>query len=121
MNTVERIKAELKARRIPVSRMEKDLGFANGYISQLRKGTMPAERLIAVAEYLEKPVEYFLYGEKEKDQTTDNDDLAEELQILRDNPATRSALRVMKNMTPEEVRLMSDWITMMRGGNNIAD
>lgn len=55
MNTVEKIKAELKTQKIPVSRMERDLGFANGYISQLKKGTVPAGRLQAIAEYLGKP------------------------------------------------------------------
>ena len=60
MNTVEKIKAELKAQKIPVSRMERDLGFSNGYLGQLKKGTMPVGRLQAVAEYLGKPLMHFL-------------------------------------------------------------
>lgn len=52
MNSVEKIKAICKERKIPISRLEKDLGFSNGYIGQLKKGTMPYERLVQVANYL---------------------------------------------------------------------
>lgn len=37
MNTVDRIKAICKERKIPISRLEKACGFANGYIGQLKK------------------------------------------------------------------------------------
>lgn len=37
MNSVEKVKAELKKQKIPVSKMERELGFANGYIGQLKK------------------------------------------------------------------------------------
>lgn len=52
MNTVERVKAICKERGIALTRMERDLGFANGYIGQLKKGTIPADRLGLIADYL---------------------------------------------------------------------
>lgn len=52
MTTVERIKAICKERHIPLARLERDCGFANAYISQLRKGTVPNDRLIKIADYL---------------------------------------------------------------------
>ena len=52
MNTVDFVKALLKERHIPLSRIERDLGFANGYIGQLKKGTFPSDRLFMIAEYL---------------------------------------------------------------------
>lgn len=57
MNTVERVKTICKERKIPISRLEKDLKFANGYIGQLRKGTFPFDRLIQISEYLNVPIE----------------------------------------------------------------
>ena len=51
MNSVEKIRAICKTKRIPISKLERDCGFANGYIAQLRKGTLPAERLSRVAAY----------------------------------------------------------------------
>lgn len=57
MNTVEKVKAICKERKIPISRLEKACGFANGYIGQLKKGTVPDDRLIRIASFLEVPVE----------------------------------------------------------------
>lgn len=59
MNTVEKIKKICKDRRIPISRLEKDLEFANGYISQLKKGTVPHDRLVKICKYLNLPTTYF--------------------------------------------------------------
>ena len=53
MTSVEKVLNVLKERHIAVSRMERDLGFSNGYIRQLKKGTMPIERLVSVADYLD--------------------------------------------------------------------
>ena len=52
MNTVDRIKQICKERKIAISKLEKDCGFANGYIGQLKKGTMPDDRLNIVSDYL---------------------------------------------------------------------
>lgn len=38
MTSVEKVLYILNDRKIPVSRLERDLGFGNGYIKQLRKG-----------------------------------------------------------------------------------
>lgn len=64
MNSVENVKAICKERKIPISKLEKDLGFANGYISQLRKGVFPYDRLKKIADYLDVSVNY-LNGEEE--------------------------------------------------------
>lgn len=62
MNTVERIKAICKERKIPISRLEKDLGFGNAYISGLKKGTVPDDRLRAISKYLYLSTEYLMTG-----------------------------------------------------------
>lgn len=74
MNSVERIKMICKQRKMPLSRVEKDLGFANGYIGQLKKGTMPAERLASIAEYLGVPQNLLLYGEEKEKPIPENED-----------------------------------------------
>lgn len=63
MNAVERVKAICKERKIPISKLETDCGFANAYIGQLRKGTFPDDRLRKIAEYLDLSVEYLMTGE----------------------------------------------------------
>lgn len=64
MNTVERIKKICKQRKIPMYLLEKECGFANGYIGQLKKGTLPDDRLRIVAEYLKVSAEELSTGEK---------------------------------------------------------
>lgn len=54
-------------------------------------------------------------GWAEKSQPGD-DELADELQILRDNPETRALLKGLRNMSPEQVRRLSAWIESMNDG-----
>ena len=71
MNSVERVKAICKERKIPISRLERDLGFANGYIGQLRKGVFPADRLSVIADYLSVSISYLLTGEETESAPTE--------------------------------------------------
>jgi len=68
-SSVERIKELCKEKKLAISRLEKDLGFANGYIGQLRKGMLPADRLQAIAEYLNVTAEHLLGVEAKKEPT----------------------------------------------------
>lgn len=52
MTSVEIVKSICKERGISIAQFERDLGFSNGYIGQLRKGVFPTDRLAAIAEYL---------------------------------------------------------------------
>lgn len=63
MTSVDKVKSLCKERKIPISRLEKDLGYGNGYIGQLRKGTFPNDRLVEIANYLNVPTSY-LTGEE---------------------------------------------------------
>ncbi len=71
MNSVERVKAICKERKIAISKLERDLGYANGYIGQLRKGTFPADRLSEIAAYLSVSPDYLLFGEENKKAPTE--------------------------------------------------
>ena len=72
MNSVERVKSICKDRKIAISKLERELGFSNGYIAQLRKGTFPADRLADIAAYLSVSTEYLLTGEENKKAPTGN-------------------------------------------------
>ena len=56
MNAVEKIQLLCKERNVRISNLEKSLGFANGYIRGLKKGTLPSDRLQKVANYFDVPV-----------------------------------------------------------------
>ena len=73
MNMVERVKELCKSRNIAISKLERECGFANGYIGKLREGTMPADRLYVVANYLDVPIERLITGKD--DLGISNDEL----------------------------------------------
>ena len=65
MDSVERVKQICKERSIAISKLEKDLGFSNGYIRALRKGVFPQDRLMAIANYLKVSPDYIMTGKKD--------------------------------------------------------
>lgn len=92
MNSVERVKSLCKKRQIPISRLEKELGFANGYISQLRKGVFPSDRLMEIANYFGVSVDYLINGTEETEKVsvlTDKDrrDVARDVDKIMDDLA----------------------------------
>ena len=62
VTTVGRIMQICKEKKITLHKLESDLGFGNGYIRSLKKGSVPDNRLVRIARYLEVPVAY-LYGD----------------------------------------------------------
>lgn len=68
MNSVELIKKICKDRKIPISKLERDLNYGNGYIGQLKKGTIPSDRAIEIANYLKIDLQYLLSGENETEK-----------------------------------------------------
>lgn len=64
MNSVERVKSICKEKKIPISKLERDLGYSNGYIGQLRKGVFPTDRLVDIANYLNVSTDYLLTGKE---------------------------------------------------------
>lgn len=71
MNAVERVKKICKERKIPISRLESDCGFANGYIGQLRKGVFPNDRLETIAKYLNLSIQYLMGWDEEQIRLAD--------------------------------------------------
>lgn len=53
----------------------------------------------------------------ENNQTADDDDLKEELQILKDSPQSRSILRSTKGLTQEQLDVVEQVIKQMRRRN----
>ena len=95
MDTVERIKEICKERKIAISRLEKECGFANGYIRNLREGKLPADRLFTIATFLKVTPEYLLTGiETPKESISGkkyyfDDTAAEMAQALYEDPCSR--------------------------------
>lgn len=117
MNSVERVKNLCKERKIPISKLEKDLGFSNGYIGQLRKGVFPSDRLVLIANYLNVSPDYLMTGETpvekkevtltprdERDIAKDLDNIMEKLSAGEAGPASYNG----EELDPEAAELFRD-------------
>ena len=96
MNSVEIVRHLCKEKRIPISKLERDLDFSNGYISQLRKGSLPSSRLSDIANYLDVSINYLLTG-KDDEFTS----------------AARGIARKAMNLSPENQKLVIQMIDAM--------
>lgn len=56
MNSVEKVRKLCKDRGISIAKFERDLGFGNGYVRRLSKGTFPSDRLMKIANYFDVPI-----------------------------------------------------------------
>ena len=62
MTSVEIVRNLCKERHVSIAKLERELGFANGYIGKLKKGTFPTDKAMAIANYFNVPIEYLQTG-----------------------------------------------------------
>lgn len=61
-NSVEYVREICQQRKIPVSSLEKECGFANGYLNPKKLKKIPYDRALKIGKYLSIPVEYLMTG-----------------------------------------------------------
>lgn len=81
MTTVDHIKKKCREKGISIAKLERECGFANGYLSNLKRGEPPMDRLLMVAEVLGVQPECF-YGKPTPDEP---DQYIQALQQIRNN------------------------------------
>jgi len=119
MNTVERVKMICKERKIPLSRLERECGFANGYISQLKRGSIPADRLQIIAAYLGMDIKELLgvqtsAQENEYYLTVETKQIAQE---AFDDPMTKALLDARRGARPEDVQMAINLLLRLKETN----
>lgn len=82
-NSVQYVRDICKQRGIPISQLEKDCGFSNGYLNPKKIAKLPYDRAQSIAEYLNVSVEMILTGEEtEKTPTASGErDILDEIDI----------------------------------------
>lgn len=118
MNSVERVKKICKERKIPLSRLEKDLGFANGYIGQLKKGSFPDERLKKIADYLNLSPEYLMNGSEQSDLSDTkyyiNEETAEVADRIFHNKELRLLFDAAQDAQPEDLTTVHQMLLALK-------
>lgn len=126
MTTQERILGILKERGIPVSRMERNLGFSNGYVKGLTKGTVPSDRLSMIADYLDLPIEYLLTGIMPQDPAMESltgtkyyfsDETAQVAQEIFEKPGLRMLFDAARDAKPEDLITMANLLERLKKTN----
>lgn len=115
MNSVDRVKNICKERKIPISRLERDLGFSNGYISQLKKGTFPADRLNSIANYLNLSPQYIMTGqENETEQYYHDEETVQMAQEIFENKELRLLFSAARDASPEDLKTTHDMLMALK-------
>ena len=113
MNSVERVKTICKDRKIPISKLERDLGYSNGYIGQLRKGTFPNDRLKEIAEYLEVSIDYLMTGEETKGYYL-NEETSKMAQDIFENKELRMLFDAAQDASPEDLETVHSMLLALK-------
>lgn len=117
MDSVELVKQICKERKIPISKLERDCDFSNGYIRRLKEGKFPSDRLKTIADYLGITVEYLATGGNVSAESAWylDDETARVAQEVFSDPGLRMLMDAARTAKPEDVRLAVDMLRRMKG------
>lgn len=108
-DSVRYIRELCRQRKLPVSTLERALGFSNGYLNPKKLKKLPYDRAVQIAEYLNVPVECLLTGQKEKPATVSGD--GQDPNTVR--IAGRDGSLFSKRLTDEQLSALKSIIEQM--------
>lgn len=122
MNISERIRELCKERGITVAKLEKDCGFANGYIARIKEMTVPADRLHRIEEYFDLPAYSLLedrgvralYQLQELVVREEHEENAPILTALRKNPELKLLFDLAKDSSPEDINILYQMLLALK-------
>lgn len=99
---VEFIRVSCKSRNSSITKMEKDLSFANGTVGKWANGKRypPKDKLLLVADFLQISIEDLMGqkpAQKEKPNTLDG------IELEKLSPARRALLEALEGMDDENI------------------
>lgn len=114
MNTVAKIKQLCVERKVPIARLERECGFSNGYIRNLREGKVPSNRLAIIAKYFDVPIEYLLDDSLgDADVWYTDDSTAALAQEMFKDPDMRALFDMKRNMDPRKFKAHMDMMKQL--------
>lgn len=116
MTSSDRVRELCKERGIPLAKIERECGFANGYLGRLKKA-LPEDRLRKIAEYLGLSAEFLATGEEPEDYYL-TPETAQAAQELFDNPDLRMLFDAARGSRSEDLRMAADMLWRFKKGNN---
>ena len=119
MTAAEKILALCKERKIAVSKLERELGFANGYIKGAKDGKISAERVMKIGDYFGVPYHQIDEETFDKDKSVYYIDreTASLAQELFDNPDLRILMDAARGVAPKDLQLVAQMLERFKESN----
>lgn len=116
MNGVEYIRNQCKERGIPVSTLEKDLKFSNGYLNPKKMDYVPYEKAILIQKYLGGDISKMISPKIEivSSQYYFNDETASIAQDIFDNRELRLLFDAARDAQPEDLKVAHDMLLALK-------
>ena len=97
-----------------------DMGFQKSVATRWKNGTVPRDaNLMKVADYFGVTTDYLLTGEKKSpDNLSEDEELYELLEELKNNPGKRLLFDKTKKATKEDIEKIIAMVDIITGGNN---
>lgn len=95
-----------------------DMGFQKSVATRWKNGTVPRDaNLMKVASYFGVTTDYLLTGETKKspDIMSEDEELNEYLETLKNNPGMRTLFSKTKNATKEDLEKVIRMIDILKG------
>lgn len=107
MSTKDRIKELCKNNGISANKLEKNLGFAAGYISKLDKSTPNAKNIKMIADYFNVSLDYLMTG---KDGAFTKEIAETDAKLLFMNKEIKEYALKLNNLPKEKQKIIMDLI-----------
>lgn len=121
MTVVETVLEICKKKNIRISKLERDLGFSNGYIKGLKGGKISAERVKKIADYFNVPISYFLSDVKKSRQLDGyyiNNETVQIAQEIFENKEIRALLDLARKSAPEDIKTAYNVLAALKQKEN---
>lgn len=108
-NSVQYIRDICQQRKIPISQLEKECGFSNGYLNPKKISKISYERALIISEYLSISVESIMNGpesEKAPTQQGESGDILDEVDV--------AFYGAYKELTEDDKETVRDMVRLMR-------
>ena len=122
MEISEKVKELCKNKGITVAKLEKECGFANGYIARIRTFTIPAFRLHRIEQYFNLPAYSLIDDEDVRLLYQFNEVIKEEvheknapiINALTSNPELRLLFDLAKDSAPEDINILYQMLLALK-------
>lgn len=124
MTGVEYVRDLCKQKGIAISKLEKDLGFSNGYLNPKKMDNIPYDRALLIYKYLGGDLNIMtgtdtVIGEEMPYYL--NDETREIAQEIFDNPDLKSLFDMSRKMSPERLKAHIEFMKSLQNSESGSD